>query len=213
MTRSVVSAYPDAPFQEIVHVMIERGITALPVVDEDHHVMGFVSESDLLAKEAFEPKPRRRLLRRSRNRQPATAADVMTAPAVSVRPETTVVQAAQLLDRRRIKRLPVVDDENRLVGIVSRRDLLHVFARTDQEIREEIIQQIFARLLLTDPAQVSVRVRDGVVTLSGTLPHENLISIAVRLTAAVDGVVSVIDEMGHAEEQRASATRPPSGER
>lgn len=128
MTRSVVSAYPDAPFNEIVHVMIERGITAMPVIDEDHHVMGLVSESDLLAREAFEARPKRRRPRRRRDGRGMRAADLMTAPAVSVRPETTVVQAARLLDRRRIKRLPVVDDEGRLVGIVSRRDLLRVFA-------------------------------------------------------------------------------------
>ncbi|GLY75568.1 CBS domain-containing protein [Actinoallomurus iriomotensis] len=211
MTKSVVSAYPDAPFHEIVHVMIERGITALPVIDEDHRVLGFVSESDLLAKEAVEARPRRLGLRRRRGGRATTAADLMTTPAVSVRPETTIVRAAQLLDRRGIKRLPVVDDQGRLVGIVSRRDLLHVFARTDEEIRDEVLQQVFARLLLTDPAAVSVRVRNGVVTLSGTLPQENLISIAVRLTAAVDGVVGVIDEMGHAEEDRAGATRPSPG--
>ncbi|WP_285571879.1 CBS domain-containing protein [Actinoallomurus iriomotensis] len=211
MTKSVVSAYPDAPFHEIVHVMIERGITALPVIDEEYRVLGFVSESDLLAKEAVEARPRRLGLRRRRGGRATKAADLMTTPAVSVRPETTIVRAAQLLDRRGIKRLPVVDDQGRLVGIVSRRDLLHVFARTDEEIREEVLQQVFARLLLADPAAVSVRVRNGVVTLSGTLPQENLISIAVRLTAAVDGVVGVIDEMGHAEEDRAGATRPSPG--
>lgn len=214
MTRSVVSAYPEAPFGEIVHIMIGRKITALPVIDEDHRVIGIVSESDLLAKEALGAKPKRRWPRRRRGGRArakaagTTAADLMTTPAVSVRPETTIVQAAQILDQRRIKRLPVTDGEGRLLGIVSRRDLLHVFARTDEEIREEILQQVFSRLLSIEPATVSVQVSDGVVTLAGTLPQKELIPIAVRLTAATDGVVGVIDELGHAEQGRTEATHP-----
>ena len=130
----------------------------------------------------------------------------MTTPAVSVRPETTIVQAAQLMDRRRIKRLPVIDGTGRPLGIVSRRDLLHVFARTDEEIRDDILREVFSRLLLTEPPAVSVRVHNGMVTLSGTLPQRNLIPIAVRLTAAVDGVVGVIDDLRQADQEPADAT-------
>lgn len=205
MTRAVVSAYPDAPFKEIARVMIERGITALPVIDEDHYVIGVVSESDLLAREALVSRPKslwpgRRRKGRARARLAGdTAGELMTTPPVTVRPEATIVHAARLLDQHRIKRLPVIDAEGRLLGIVSRRDLLHVFTRTDEEIREEILQEVFARLLSTDPAAVSVRVSNGVVTLAGSLPQKNLIPIAVRLTAATEGVASVIDELSSDE--------------
>jgi CBS-domain-containing membrane protein len=164
MTRAVAGAYRGASFKEIVQVMIERGITAMPVIEDDHRVAGVVSESDLLAEQAH-------------------------------------------IDQHQIKRLPVVDEENRLVGIVSRRDLLRVFTRTDEEIRDEILQEVFARLLPVDAAAVSVRVSHGVVTLTGTLLRRSLIPIAVRLTAATDGVVSVINELNYADDDCTKAAR------
>ncbi len=213
MTRSVVSAYPDAPFKEVARVMIERGITALPVIDEDHYVIGVVSESDLLARESFAGERRSHWPRRGgggrvkARASGTTAGELMTTPTVSVRPETTIVRAARLLDQHRIKRLPVIDAEGRLLGIVSRRDLLRVFTRTDAEIRDEILREVFTRLLSADPAAVSVRVNGGVVTLTGTLQQKNLIPIAVRLAAATEGVVSVIDQLSHADEVHKKASR------
>ncbi|MGI5223729.1 CBS domain-containing protein [Actinoallomurus sp. CA-142502] len=196
MTKGVVSAYRGACFKDIVQVMIKRGITAMPVVDEGHRVAGVVSESDLLAKEEHKDGGRRRWFGRRRGSwakaRALTAEDLMTAPAITVRPEATIVEAARLLDEHRIKRMPVTDDQNRLVGIVSRRDLLSVFTRTDEEIRDEVRHEVFA---LADPTEVSVYVRHGVVTLSGTMRQRDLIPIVVRLAAAPDGVVGVIDDL------------------
>jgi CBS domain-containing protein len=197
MTKGVVSAYRGACFKDIVQVMIKRGITAMPVIDEGHRVVGVVSQSDLLAKQAHKNGGRRRRLGRRRDRswakaQALTAEDLMTTPAITVRPETTIVEAARLLEAHRIKRMPVTDDEGRLVGIVSRRDLLSVFTRTDEEIRDEVRREVFA---LADPTEVSVHVRHGVVTLSGTMRQPELIPIVVRLAAATDGVVGVVNEL------------------
>lgn len=197
MTRAVVSAYRGAGFKDIVQVMIKRGITAMPVIDEGHRVAGVVSESDLLAKEEHKNGGKRRWFGRRRGRswakaQALTAEDLMTSPAITVHPEATIVEAARLLDARGIKRMPVTDEENRLVGIVSRRDLLSVFTRTDEEIREEVRHEVFA---LADPTQVSVYVRHGVVTLGGTMRQTDLVPIVVRLAAGTDGVVGVIDEL------------------
>ncbi|WP_329249032.1 CBS domain-containing protein [Actinoallomurus sp. NBC_01490] len=197
MTKAVVSAYRGACFKDIVQVMIKRGITAMPVIDEGHRVAGVVSESDLLAKEEHKNGGKRRRLGRRRDRswakaQALTAEDLMSSPAITVHPEATIVEAARLLDAHRIKRMPVTDDQNRLVGIVSRRDLLSVFTRTDEEIRDEVRHEVFA---LADPTQVSVYVRHGVVTLGGTMRQKDLIPIVVRLAAATDGVVGVIDEL------------------
>jgi CBS domain-containing protein len=210
MTKAVVSAYRDASFDEIVRVMIERGITAVPVIDEDHHVVGVVSESDLLSAQGG----KRHWPDRPGDRPPRTPTDAMNAgglmstPAITAHPDTTITQAARLLDQHRIKRLPVVDDENRLIGIVSLRDLLRVFTRTDEDIRDEILHEIFARLLPADLAAVSVRVSHGVVTLGGTLRHRILIPIAVRLVAGTDGVIGVIDELTYTNDDTTEAARP-----
>lgn len=203
MTKAVVSAYRGASFKDMVQVMIKRGITAMPVIDEDHRVAGVVSESDLLAKEGHRDGGKRRWFgggrdRSARAKAPALiAAELMTTPAITVHPEATIVEAAQLLDRHRIKRMPVTDDENHLIGIVSRRDLLRVFTRTDEEIRDEVRHEVFA---LTDPTAVSVNVDHGVVTLSGTMRQKDLIPIVVRLAAATDGVISVIDQLSCGDE-------------
>jgi CBS domain-containing protein len=208
MTKSVVSAYPSASFDEIIRVMIERDISGMPVIDEGHHVVGVIAEPDLLAKTRSTDDRRRgrwTSLLAGRPPQPAPptmkAGELMTSPAITVSPEATIVCAARLLDSHRIKRLPVVDEDERLVGIITLRDLLRVFVRSDTEIREEIFREVFVRLLAVDRAAVSVRVSDGVVTLSGTLPRRGLIPIAVRLSAATDGVVSVIDELTYADDQ------------
>ena len=206
MTRAVVSAYRGASFKDIVQVMIKRGITAMPVIDDGHRVAGVVSESDLLAKEEHKDGGKRRWFGRRRDRsswakaQALTAEDLMTMPAITVHPDATIVEAARLLDQHRIKRLPVTDDENHLIGIVSRRDLLSVFTLTDEEIRDEIRHEVFA---LADPTAVSVHVSHGVVTLTGTLRQKDLIPIVVRLASAADGVVSVIDELSCGDEDSA----------
>lgn len=203
MTRAVVSAYRGASFKDIVQVMIKRGITAMPVIDEGHRVAGVVSESDLLAKEGCKDGGKRRWFRRRRDRsswakaQALTAEELMTTPAITVHPEATIVETARLLEQHRIKRLPVTDDENRLIGIVSRRDLLRVFTRTDEEIRDEIRHEVFA---LADPTTLSVYVNHGVVTLTGTLRQRGLIPIVVQLAAATDGVISVIDQLSSDDE-------------
>jgi CBS domain-containing protein len=196
--------------------IVERGVTAVPVIDQGHRVAGVVSESDLLAKEEHKESVTRRRLHRHRDRfsrakaGAMTAEGLMTKPAITIRPEATIVQAARLLAQHRIKRLPVVDDENRLIGIVSRRDLLQVFVRTDEEVRDEIRHEIFARLLPAASATVSVHVDHGVVTLTGTLRQRSLIPVAVRLAAATDGVVSVINELSEAADERAQATHSGS---
>lgn len=203
MTKAVVSAYRGASFKDIVQLMIKRGITAMPVIDEGHRVAGVVSESDLLAKQEFKDGGKRRRFGVRRDRvsrakaRALTADELMTTPAITVHPEVTIVEAARLLDRHRIKRLPVTDDANRLIGIVSRRDLLSVFTRTDEEIRDEIRHDVFA---LVDPTMVSVYVDRGVVTLTGAIRQRDLIPLVVRLAAATDGVISVIDQLSCADE-------------
>ncbi|MGI8335806.1 CBS domain-containing protein [Actinomadura scrupuli] len=216
MTTAVVSAYEDADFKDIVTMMAKRGISALPVIGDEHRVIGVVSEADLLAKEEHkQDDDRRRLLESRHDRlsrakaQGSTAGEIMSAPAITVRPGTTVVEAARMLDRHRVKRLPVVDEQMRLVGIVSRRDLLRVFIRPDKEIRKEIVEEVFKRLLWIDPEAdgLTVTVDKGVVTLTGELEVDSLIPLAIRMTAATDGVVDVIGRLTSPED--AGSARPP----
>ena len=126
--------------------MREYRVSAFPVVDDDGKVIGVVSEADMLAKEALDSEPEGMpgmitgLLRRKEHEKARgiTAGDLMTSPAVTVAPDDTVERAARLMYTRKVKRLPVVDANGHLVGIIGRADLLAVFDRTDEEIRKEI---------------------------------------------------------------------------
>jgi CBS-domain-containing membrane protein len=213
MTTPVICAQLRTSFRDIATVIVRHGITAMPVVDSDQRVLGVVSEADLLAKEQHKddgaaPPLMSRHARISREKAHAlTARELMTAPAITVPPETTIAEAARLLDLHRIKWLPVVDDQEHLIGVVSRRDLLRVFTRPDGELQEEIVQDVFDHLLLEDPRAVSVVVDRGVATLTGQLQTKSLIPIVVRLTGATDGVVGVVDRLTYAEDDTQRAAR------
>jgi len=202
MSSPVVAVSVDARFKEIVEALTELSVSAVPVVDAGNRVLGMVSETDLLHKEEVKDvaEPVRRLVERRARRTVRdkaaadTAADLMTGPAVTVRSDAPVPAAARLLAEHDISRLPVVDD-GRLVGIVTRSDLLGVFRRADGAIRDEVIDDVIRHTLWADPDKVAVDVTDGVVTLSGRVELKSLIGFAVRLTGAVDGVVDVIDKL------------------
>ena len=203
MTPEVVTVGEQASFKEIAATMADHRVSALPVLDEEGRVAGIVSEADLLLKEEFPEGPagghlfqsRRQRVERSKAAGD-TAAELMTAPAVTVGPDATVTEAARLLHRHGIKRMPVADPAGPLLGIVSRADLLKVFLRTDAEIAQEIRQEVLARAMWVDPDTVTVKVRDGVVTLIGELERRSLIPIAVSLVHGIDGVVDVVDRLG-----------------
>ena len=202
MTREVVTVGEQTAFKEMAATMAERRVSALPVLDDEGRVAGIVSEADLLLKEEFpEGSTSRRLFQGRRRRLErakaagATAAELMTAPAVTVGPDATVTEAARLLHRHGIKRMPVVDPAGPLLGIVSRADLLKVFLRDDAEIAQEVRQDVLARALWVNPDTVTVQVRDGVVTLSGQLERRSLIPITVSLVHGLDGVVDVVDRL------------------
>lgn len=204
MTREVVIVTPQTPYKDIVRSMARHRISGMPVVDSEDRVIGVISEADLLVKEQYHERRRERrlvLTRRSRRARAkaaaVAAAALMTAPAVTVAALSPITEAARLMDRHQIKRLPVVDEAGRLVGIVSRRDLLRVFLRDDDEIRQEIVHDVFERSLWANPALVTVTVDDGVATLDGTLERKTLVELAADLTRRVDGVVSVVNHLQH----------------
>jgi len=139
-----------------------------------------------------------------------TAGELMTAPAITIGPQATVPAAARLMNARHIRRLPVVDDKGRLAGVVSRRDLLSVFLRPDEDIAADA-RRVLNDILLAEPGEAEVAVRNGVVTLTGTLdpntgPHGELIPVAIQLMWDVDGVVDIIDKLG--EKPEGSTAQP-----
>jgi CBS-domain-containing membrane protein len=202
MTTDVVSVHEEAGFKEIADLLITRGVSAVPVVNDLNYVVGVVSEADLLHKVEFSGESAAaRLFERRRQRTARSkaggddAAGIMTAPAVTASADNKVVDAARVMEARQVKRLPVVDGEGRLVGIVSRRDLLKAFQQPDAAIRDEVVEQVLRRVLWVEPTQVYVKVHDGVVTLSGELDRRSTIDVAVALTRSVDGVVDVVDDL------------------
>ncbi|WP_042365677.1 CBS domain-containing protein [Streptacidiphilus neutrinimicus] len=196
MTQTVVSVGQDALFKEIVALMDQWQVSALPVTAGEGRVVGVVSEADLLPKEEFrDAEPSRpEQLRRLGDMAKAgavSAAELMTSPAVTVHADATLAQAAREMARHHVKRLPVVDRWGVLAGIVSRADLLKVFLRPDEEIAEEVRREVVAYLFGGDAPSVVVHVTGGVVTLTGQLSDPTLVPVATRLARAVEGVVDV----------------------
>ncbi len=200
MTREVVSVSPEASYMEIVAKLVDHTVSALPVVDGAGQVVGVVSEADLLPRVEVTDGARRP----RRKAHAMRAEELMTAPAITIRPDAAVAEAARVLDATRFKRLPVVDGEGRLIGIVSRRDLLRMYTRGDDEIRADIVEKVLRRDLWVDPATMDVRVAAGVVTLTGELDTRSLAGIAVRLASAVPGVVRVDNRLRWAQDDSRS---------
>ncbi|GAA3399298.1 CBS domain-containing protein [Cryptosporangium minutisporangium] len=201
MTTDVRTVYVGAPAKVVAEQLEAEQVSALPVVDDDFHVVGVVSEADLLHKITYQDDvdDRPRLLRRHRadraKAEAASARTLMTSPAVTIRPGASVVEAAALMERQHVKRLPVVDDTGELVGIVSRRDLVRLFTRPDEEIRSEVEQEVFGQVLMLAPGTAAAWVANGHVTLRGRLPRRSETQIVAELTRRIDGVVGVANAM------------------
>ena len=214
MTTDVVAARRSTPFKEVVRLMEERHVGSLPVMDDGGvEVLGVVSEADLLVKEQGLEVPAKRRRRRagSGKAHALVAGDAMTAPAVTLRPETSVHEAARVMHERRLKHVPVVDGHGRMVGIVSRSDLLRVFLRSDRDIRREIVEDVVERMLWIDPDTLEVEVVRGVVSIRGQVERRSLIPVAVGLIHSVDGVVEVEARLSFAlddSEVRAESLAP-----
>ncbi|MEU4654614.1 CBS domain-containing protein [Streptomyces sp. NPDC023723] len=216
MTHTVVAVGRNAPFKDIVTLMQQWKVSALPVLEGEGRVIGVVSEADLLPKEEFRDSDPDRFTQRRRLADLAkagglTAADLMSTPAVTVHPDATLPEAARIMAQRKVKRLPVVSSIGLLEGVVSRADLLKVFLRTDGELAEEIRREIVPHLFSVSPSPVTVDVSDGVVTLTGRIRDTSLIPVAARLVRAVEGVVDVefrpATDAPHAADDRPEETQ------
>jgi CBS-domain-containing membrane protein len=203
MTAEVVCARPSTPYKELVRLLATRHVSAVPVVDAEGRVLGVVSESDLLLKheqpaDAFQRfllAGRRRRLERLKARG-GTAAELMSWPVITIGPEAEVAEAARRLRKHLIRRMPVIDASDRLVGIVSHSDVLKIFLRPDTDIRRDVLGQVISGGPVPAPERIQVSVRDGVVLLEGICQRRSLIPVLVRAVAGVEGVVRVENRLG-----------------
>ncbi|MFJ1608613.1 CBS domain-containing protein [Streptomyces sp. NPDC088253] len=207
MATEVVRALPSAPFKEVAGLLAEHGISGVPVVDEDETVIGVISETDLVVRQAettdrsgakhrFRPaEPTRGARRQATKAQARTAGQLMSVPPLTVRADNTVAEAARAMTQNRVERLPVVDENGRLVGIVTRRDLIQVFLRPDDEIRREAIEEVLVRSLWLAPSSAEITVDEGVVTLAGHVERRSEAEIAFAMIHRINGVVAVVDKL------------------
>jgi CBS domain-containing protein len=215
MTRTVVVVPVSGTCKEMAGLMNKYRVSALPVVDEDGRIRGIVSEADLLLKEDPDLQAEQPLIQRRRHRAERakaaglTAGDVMTAPVYTVGADDTVVEAARTMHDRGVKRLPVVDENGHVLGILSRADLIKLLLRADDEIALEIRRDLLSRALSIDPREVRVQVCDGVVHLEGELENESLVGILIELVRRVEGVIGVESRLSWRKDDTAPPPRFP----
>ena len=199
MTSDVVSVSSATSLRDVARMLADQDISGLPVVD-DGQLVGVVSEADILVKE-MEHKERRGgvigwILEpdvgwKENKLEARTAGDAMSAPVITVRATDAVAKAATIMVENGINRLPVVDQDGALVGIVARADLVDAFTQTDAEIEREIREDVLQHQFWVSSESVDVVVEDGVVTLGGRIENEALAEVLPRVVARVPGVVEV----------------------
>jgi CBS-domain-containing membrane protein len=205
MTRDVVTARPETSLKEVARILSERRISGLPVVTEDGTVVGVVSEADILFKERGPSEPKgtwarlrgRAATDEQQKLEAHTAAEAMTAPARTIALWSSVsIAAAEMLEHQ-VNRLPVVSNDGRLVGIVTRADLVRAFVRPDVEIEQEIREHVLNEVLwLAVPDAVEVAVDEGEVTLAGAVDTRTEAELAAQIVAKIPGVVEVHSTLG-----------------
>jgi CBS domain-containing protein len=199
MTADVVTTNPATPIREVARAMVEHGISGMPVCDETGAVVGVISEGDILYKELGRVDARGGLLGWLLDptsdwvdkAEARTAGEAMSAPAITAAPFESAAAAARRMTEESVNRLPVVTTDGRLVGVLTRADLVRAFVRADHLIAEEIRDDVLRRILWLTPGTVDVEVREGVVDLGGLLDTEAEVEILEKLVTKVPGVVAV----------------------
>ena len=206
MTTSVIAVRGDTPFKDMVAMLGSSRVSGFPVIDQAGTVIGVVSDTDMLIKEADQAGHPGLFagLRRSRDHEKAagvTAAQLMTSPPVTIGPDEPVQHAAFLMYDRAVSRLPVVDEAGHLTGIVSQADVLSIFSRPDEEIRREVTDRVIGQGFRMDPEHLKVTVHDGIVTLSGRPETGQAGRDIVEAVRHTEGVVAARDQLGPADDR------------
>lgn len=199
MTEGVITVGPDTPLKEAARRMIEAKVSGLPVTDEGR-LVGVISEGDFVAVEGQRGLSRAGLWQRLIGREEprfrgATVSGVMSRDVVTLTPDVDHAQAARSMRRNKIKRIPIVDHNGSLLGILSRADILRAFTRPDAEIRSEIRDRVMRNVLWIDPELVDIQIDDGNVTMKGHLETRSDVELLEELVERLDGVVAVSSQL------------------
>lgn len=204
MQTGLVPVTPAASLKSLVDILVRQKIGAVPVVSAQGKVVGVVTETDLIKKGELQRDPycMRQPRMSSRTRRAIataeTAGDLMSTHPATVRPDTSVAQAAWLMERRQAACLPVVDGSRRLLGVVGPRDLLRILLRPDEDIKSDIISQVLDSYLGTNPSLVQVKVTDGVVRMTGELERKSMLPSVLPAVRVIDGVIDAEGEFTYA---------------
>ncbi|NQV07484.1 CBS domain-containing protein [bacterium] len=198
MTTDPIAITAGTLLKEAARIMVRSQVSGLPVVNDTGHLVGIVTEGDFLRQEANRDRPYRLSLLDAlfgdgepEGPTAETVGEVMTVEVVTIAPESTLGEAARVMARRSVKRLPVVDDEGELIGVISRADVVNAFTKPDDVIEDEVREDVIRRLLFLDPDTIEVAVSDGVVTLAGELENRTETQLLEELTRRISGVVKV----------------------
>lgn len=205
MSRTLLSVPPEMPLRDVARLLSEHRISGVPVIDNGA-CLGIVSEADLLVKQLGRPVSRRLPIEwiigerhdpaELRRRAATTAREAMTSPVVTIGPDRPVREAAALMVDRGVNRLPVVGGDGRVVGIVTRSDLVRAYLRLDAEILRVIREDILRATMWIDPDSLDVTVCEGIAHLSGTVDRRSTARIVEKLVGVVDGVSQVVSTLG-----------------
>jgi CBS domain-containing protein len=205
MTRDAITVAPDADFKQIERLLAQHHVGALPVVDAEGRPVGVVSETDLVLKTEAGLAPPAGIGSRARHQRSkaaaTTATGLMTAPPISVEPGERLAAAARLMRQHAVNQLLVVG-EGRLLGVVTRGDLLKSFLRADEDIRDDVVQGVIHGIMWLNPLEFEVSVIDGVVDISGVIERRSHVEILIDLIRGVEGVVAVRPAVGYLLDDR-----------
>jgi len=205
MTTDVVTVTPDASLKEVASVLAEHRVSGVPVVDEAGSLRGVISEADILFKKCGLTEPQGVLVwflepRADAKREARTVRQAMTSPARTIGPERPVTEAAGRMLEEGVNRFPVVDDAGKLVGIVTRADLVRAFVRPDEAIEREIREDVILRTLWIAPEALTIRVEDGNVTLAGQVDSKSEAELVEAFAGRVPGTIAVDSRLTWLEE-------------
>jgi len=205
MTVDVVTVQPGMSLKEAARILVERRISGLPVVDASGVLVGMLSEGDIVLRERGQTEPmlggplgwliNPHQVAEAQKLGARLVGEAMTSPAITIGPARPLTAAASLMVDRGVNRLPVIDHEGLLIGIVTRNDLVRAFARTDAEVAEEIRGEVIRKTMWLDEATVEVKVDEGDVTLRGYIEEPRDADLLPKLVARVPGVVEVHSEV------------------
>ncbi len=204
MTRQVLTARPEMSLRDLALLLSEHRISGMPVLDASGSVVGIVSEADILAKERGNRPAHASMVSwlfgervaadELRRHAATTVGEAMTSPAITIDQDRPLREAAALMLDRGVNRLPITAD-GRLVGILTRADLVRAYIRRDDEALDTIRDQVLRRTMWLDPDDMVVEVREGIARVAGTVDRRSTAAIIERLVGLVDGVDGVVSDL------------------